>query len=94
MRRRLPSTIASAVVGRSRITIREALPADAAAVDRLAAFAGTHAPSGRVLLAEADGELIAATGVDDRVIADPFRVTLDVVELLRLRAGQLRALAA
>ncbi len=94
MRRRLPATIASAVGARSRITIREALPTDAASLDRLAAFAGTHAPTGRVLLAEADGELVAATGVDGRVIADPFRVTVDVAELLRLRVGQLRSLAA
>ena len=94
MRRRLPSTIASAVGARSRITIREAVPADADAVERLAIFAGAHTPVGRVLVAEADGELVAAVGEDGRVIADPFRVTVDVVELLRLRASQLRALAA
>jgi hypothetical protein len=42
-----------------------------------------------VLLAEQDGRLVAALDAD-RVIADPFRPTADVIELLSLRAGRAR----
>jgi ketosteroid isomerase-like protein len=94
MRGRLPSSIASAVGARTRITIREAVPADCAAVEQLATLAGRRAPSSHLLVGEADGEVVAVVGDDGAVIADPFRVTVDVVELLRVRAGQLRSLAA
>lgn len=94
MRSRLPSTIASTVGARTRITIREAVPADGAAVEQLATLAGRRAPSSHLLVGEADGEVVAVVGADGTVIADPFRVTVDIVELLRVRAGQLRSLAA
>ncbi|MFN8223959.1 MAG: hypothetical protein U0R50_12025 [Gaiellales bacterium] len=49
---------------------------------------------GELLLAESDGELIAAAATDGTgVISDPFVVTGDVVELLALRARQLLAAA-
>ena len=90
----MPSTIASAVGAREEIALRLALPADDAALRRLAGLADRRVPSGRVLVAEVDGEILAAADADGRVVSDPFRVTLDVVALLRLRAAQLRAAAA
>ena len=94
MSSRVPATVASAVGGRSSIVIRYARPTDGAALGRLADLADRRLPSTLLLVAEADGELVAAapaTGGD--VVTNPFRVTLDVVELLRLRASQLRAAA-
>jgi hypothetical protein len=90
---RLPSTIASAVGAREQISLRLALPADDAAIHQLSELAGREL-SGVVLIAEADGALLAAADAGGCVVSDPFRVTLDVVELLRLRAAQLRAVAA
>jgi hypothetical protein len=44
-----------------------------------------------VLLAEVDGELWAALGVDDgHAIADPFRPSRDALALLRARAQHLK----
>lgn len=95
MSSRVPVTVASAVGGRSTIVIRYARPADGSELARLSDLAARRLPDGLLLVAEADGELVAAasaTGKGDPV-TDPFRVTLDVVELLRLRATQLRAAA-
>jgi hypothetical protein len=91
---RLPSTIASAVGAREEIALRLAHPADDAVLHRLADLSGRRVPSGRVLVAEVDGEVVAAADPDGCVVSDPFRVTIDVAELLRLRASQLRAAAA
>jgi predicted ATP-grasp superfamily ATP-dependent carboligase len=95
MSSRLPAIVASTVGGRRAIVIRNAGADDRAALARLADLADRRLPSGRLLVAEADGELVAAidaTGAGE-VVSDPFRVTLDVVELLRLRSRQLRAAA-
>ena len=47
-----------------------------------------------LLVVEVDGELVAAApAAGGDVVSDPFRVTLDVAELLRLRSSQLRAAA-
>jgi hypothetical protein len=94
MRSRVPAAVASAVGRRGSILIRLARPADGPALDRLQDLADRRLPDAPLLVAEADGELLAAapvTGGD--AVTDPFRVTLDVVELLRLRSSQLRAAA-
>ena len=91
---RLPATIALAVGAREEISLRLALPADEVAIERLSQLAGRRLSAGVVLVAEADGEILAAADPNGCVISDPFRVTLDVVELLRLRASQLRSAAA
>ena len=96
MSSRLPAVVASAVGGRSTIVIRYARAADRPALAELQELAGRRLPdeSVPVLVAEADGQLVAAaSGTGGQVIADPFRVTLDVAELLRLRSRQLRAAA-
>ena len=69
------------------LTIRPADLADLAALDRLAALDSASAPTGDVLVAEIGGELWAAVEVDSgAAIADPFRPSADLVELLRLHA--------
>ena len=90
----LPATVASAVGGRGTITIRRARPADGASIARLEALADRRLPSAPLLLVEVDGELVAAAPeAGGAVVSDPFRVTLDVAELLELRSSQLRAAA-
>jgi hypothetical protein len=94
MTSRLPTTVASAVGGRGTISIRRARPADCRAIARLEALAERRLPAGPILLAEVDGELVAAAPEGGgQTVTDPFRVSLDVAELLRLRSSQLRAAA-
>jgi hypothetical protein len=73
------------------VSIRTARPADAIAVARLAALDSSRSPRGTVLLAEVDGELWAALGVDDgHAISDPFRPSAGVMALLRARVGHVQ----
>ena len=75
-----------------RITIRLSGPSDEEALRRLAALDSTRLPSERPLLVgEVDRELWAALDVLGATpIADPFRPTAEVADLLQLRADQLR----
>jgi hypothetical protein len=73
------------------LKIRQADPIDEAAIARLAQLDSADAPHGELLLAESGDEVVAALPVEGgRPIADPFRNTAEVVDLLRLRARQLR----
>jgi hypothetical protein len=72
------------------LTIRYATTADQFAVRRLAVLDSASPPTGRVLLAEMGDELWAALSIDTgAAIADPFRPSGDLVDLLRLQAGRL-----
>ena len=72
------------------ITIRRATAADEFAVRRLAVLDSASPPTGDVLLAEMDHELWAALSVDTGAsVADPFRPSRDLVDLLRVRADAL-----
>jgi hypothetical protein len=73
------------------LTIRMALPADGAALDRLAQLDSAPAPKPvPMLVAEVGGELRAALPLDGgRAIADPFRPTAELVAILMERARQL-----
>jgi hypothetical protein len=74
------------------IMIRHSTSGDRAGVEELAELDGRPAPVGETLLAEVDGKLWAAVGVDDgAAVADPFLPTADVVWLLQIRAEQERA---
>jgi len=85
----MPMTTASS----SSISLRRAVSTDAAALDRLAQLDSTRLPSGTHLIAERDGEMIAALAQPSgAVIADPFVPSADAVELLRQWAGQRTAL--
>jgi hypothetical protein len=60
------------------------------ALERLAMLEGRRVPRGRFVLAEVDGEVVAALplrGGDP--LTDPFRPTAHLLPLLRLRATQL-----
>jgi hypothetical protein len=63
--------------------------ADDGRINHLAALAGSRAPEGAVLLAEVEGDPVAAIGIFDRhAISDPVRATLALrmrLHLLRLR---------
>jgi hypothetical protein len=70
----------------SPITIRTARHADSDAIARIAALDSARAPHGDVLVAEVGGEVVAAHS-GSGTVADPFRPTADIVELLRVRAA-------
>jgi hypothetical protein len=70
------------------LTIRRADATDAAALARLATLDSAAPPTGEALLAEVGDELWAAVEIySGAAIADPFRPSGDLVELLRLRAA-------
>ena len=72
------------------LTIRRASAADDLAVRRLASLDSAFPPTGDVLVAEMGDELWAAVSVDTgAAIADPFRPSGDLVDLLRFRADRL-----
>jgi hypothetical protein len=81
----LTATLAPTVV------IRAARGSDGPALRRLAELDSREIPSGDVLIAETDDHLVAALSVDTgERVADPFRHTADVVDLLAYRARGLR----
>ncbi|MEA2438810.1 MAG: hypothetical protein QOH76_234 [Thermoleophilaceae bacterium] len=72
-----------------RIAIRPATEADSPMLLRLAALDSAAAPRGPVLVADIGGEVVAARSLSGaRSIADPFRPTAEIRELLDLRARQ------
>ena len=75
----------------AKLTIRRATAHDGSAIHRLAAIDSSSAPSGAVLLAEVGDELWAALELETgAAVADPFRPSGEVVELLRFHADGLR----
>lgn len=72
------------------VTLRFGSPADDDALARLAAVDSAEPPAQPVLLAEVDGQLVAALALSDGTsIANPFSPTADLIDLLRTRATQL-----
>jgi hypothetical protein len=70
------------------LVIRPAYPDDAIPLARLAALDSQRPLAGSAIVAERDGRILAALALDgDRVIADPFAPTADLVALLRLHAA-------
>ena len=70
------------------VTIRPAYPEDDAVIRRLAALDSAKVPAEPFLLAEVEGEPLAALSLsDDRVIADPFHPTVRIVAMLRAYAS-------
>jgi hypothetical protein len=73
------------------VTIRLAGPDDRAAVARLAELETSAAPPGPHLVAERSGRIEAAISLaTGAVLADPFRRTAELRELLRCHAGDAR----
>jgi hypothetical protein len=75
---------------RDTILIRSSSEADVRALERLALLDSVRPTDGPALVAEVDGELVAALQ-DGRAIADPFAETAHVVEMLRAHAEALGA---
>jgi hypothetical protein len=65
------------------ITIKLSTEVDRERIRRLAELDSKPAPQGDVLVAEVNGRLVAAMGMDGSVVADPFERTAAVVNLLR-----------
>jgi hypothetical protein len=75
----------------STLTIRRASDSDGVALHNLAELDSAREPRGDVLVAEVGSELWAAVEVESgAAVADPFRPSGDLVELLRFRAGVMR----
>ena len=70
------------------IIIRHAQPADSEAIVRLAALDDRAAPAGNALLAFVDGDLAVVRAADGYSVADPFRRTAELQELVAMRARQ------
>jgi hypothetical protein len=76
----------------TRITVRRFAEQDIDAVRLLAALDSKPMPTGGVLVAEQEGEVLAALPLDGgEALADPFKPTAHVVALLKLRAAQIHA---
>jgi hypothetical protein len=70
--------------------IRRTTPDDAIALMRLASLDSQRPLGPDALVAVVDGQIHAAVSLGDgRAIADPFRHTAELVDLLRMRAEQL-----
>lgn len=77
------------------VTIRHAGPEDREAVARLAELDERPAPSGAVLVAEVEEQILAALPLDGGApVAHPLRPTAGLVDLLELRSRQLEREAA
>ena len=73
------------------VTVRLAGKDDQAALRRLADRDGRVVPRAPVLVAEVAGVMLAARSIEDSgSVADPFRHTAHLAELLALRATHLR----
>lgn len=74
------------------VTLRMAREGERAAIALIAELDSAAPPRQPLLAAESGGELVAAISLHDgAVVANPFRPTADVVELLRARERQLRS---
>jgi hypothetical protein len=73
------------------LTIRHAMPSDAAALEQLATLDSSRPLRSPVLVGEVGDELWAAVSTEDlAVISDPFRPSAEIARVLLERARQLR----
>ena len=87
-----PEADGTATLEPQTITIRPVNEGDAGAVVRLAELEARPVPRGPLLLAEVEGTIQAAIGVEGReTIANPFSESAAAVSLLHVRAAQVRA---
>ena len=78
----------------SEVTVRLARSSDTRQLFSLAALDSASVPQGEVLVAESEGRIVAALPLaGGPAIADPFHRTVALVQMLELRAQQLRASA-
>ena len=91
--RRAAAVRRQALLDDAELVIRTAGRRDAGTLERLAALDSGPTPTGPTLVAEVDGHVVAALPLSGEAVADPFMPTAAVVEMLRLRAAQLRPAA-
>jgi hypothetical protein len=73
-----------------RVSLRLCTVHDESALEGLAALEGRSLPRGSFVVAEVDGNLVAAAPLDGgQPLADPFHATTHVLHLLRLRVQQI-----
>jgi hypothetical protein len=78
--------------GGNTYVIRSASDDDEAALSQLAELDSRPRLVGHVLIGEIAGSPAAALSLDDeRVVADPFKPTAHLIQLLRLRARSIKA---
>ena len=71
------------------VLMRRATAEDSARIRTLALLDDKRMPAGPFLVAEIGDEMVAARSLTTgAVVANPFRLTSDIVAMLRLRAGQ------
>lgn len=76
----------------NRFLIRQATPGDERTLRHLAELDSRRPLAGPALIGEIDGAAAAALSLTDgRLVADPFRPTADLSQVLRLRAIAARA---
>jgi hypothetical protein len=86
------SSVPRVPVAESTLVIRVATPFDEAELRHLAALDSARPLAGPVLVAQSDGRIDAALSLEDgRAIADPFRPTAGLVDVLRARGARLDA---
>ena len=74
----------------TQVVIRFSGQGDEPALARLAGRDSKTVPAGKVLVAEAGGEIRAALPLEGReAVADPFTRTEELVRLLKLRRSQM-----
>jgi hypothetical protein len=72
------------------VIIRVATASDRLAIKRLAELDSSDLPSGMTLIGEVRQRPVVAVSLDNgKAVADPFVFTLDLLELVQMRAGQL-----
>ena len=72
--------------------IRRATEEDAYALRELAELDSQRPLGGNILIGEIDAQAAAAISLNDnRVVADPFQRTVQITQLLRMRAASLHA---
>ena len=87
-----PEDDGTATLEPQSITIRPLREDDVHAVEQLAELEERPVPPGPLLLAEIDGTIEAAIGLEGReTVANPFSGSAGAVSLLHVRAEQLRA---
>lgn len=88
----LPFSDESRATSPETVTVRPGTDEDAAQLERLGALEGRDAGSAPHLVADEDGEVVAALSLrDGTVVSDPFRLTRHAVDQLRARAPELSA---
>jgi hypothetical protein len=74
------------------VIIRVATASDGLAIERLAELDSSVVPSGMTLIGELRQRPVVAVSLDTgQAVADPFVFTLDLLELVQMRAGQLNS---